>query len=149
MENNLLKKYIYITESLCCIPETNTILQINYTSLKICVCVCVCVCIWELFNLHSIHSKGVFFLFFQGPVFCNWDCLELLVYDDNKKQTHFQTALLLFINPLLIVYTCSGHPTTPPLVPLSVDTVFRFLLCATNGATNFKYISSFNPHNTH
>ena len=24
----------YITESLCCIPETNTVLYINYTSVK-------------------------------------------------------------------------------------------------------------------
>ena len=30
-ENNL-KKNICITESLCCAPETNTLLQINYTS---------------------------------------------------------------------------------------------------------------------
>ena len=28
---SLLKK---VTESLCCIPETNTILQINYTTIK-------------------------------------------------------------------------------------------------------------------
>ena len=27
--------YIYMAESLCCTPETNTTLQINYTSLKI------------------------------------------------------------------------------------------------------------------
>ena len=27
--------YVSITESLCCTPETNTILQINYTSVKI------------------------------------------------------------------------------------------------------------------
>ena len=26
--------YICITESLCCTPETNTTLQINYTSIK-------------------------------------------------------------------------------------------------------------------
>ena len=26
--------YIYITGSLCCTPETNTALQINYTSMK-------------------------------------------------------------------------------------------------------------------
>ena len=33
MENNL-KNYIYITKSLCYIPETNTVLYINYTSIK-------------------------------------------------------------------------------------------------------------------
>ena len=26
--------YIYVTESLCCAPESNTLLQINCTSLK-------------------------------------------------------------------------------------------------------------------
>ena len=36
MEKNLKKKYmyIYVTESLCCTPETNTTLYINYTSIK-------------------------------------------------------------------------------------------------------------------
>ena len=39
MENNLKKNiyihiHIYITESLCCICETSTTLQINYTSIK-------------------------------------------------------------------------------------------------------------------
>ena len=32
MEYNL--KYVYITEALCCTPETNTILYINSTSRK-------------------------------------------------------------------------------------------------------------------
>lgn len=36
--------------------------------------------------------------FFQAQAFCNCHCLELLVYDDDKKQTSFQTASLLFIN---------------------------------------------------
>ena len=31
MENNLKK---YVTKALCCTPETNTILLINYTSIK-------------------------------------------------------------------------------------------------------------------
>ena len=34
MENNLKNIHIYITESLCCTPETNIILEINYTSIK-------------------------------------------------------------------------------------------------------------------
>ena len=41
MEKNLKKNtyvsiyiYIYISESLCCTPETNTTLQSNYTSIK-------------------------------------------------------------------------------------------------------------------
>ena len=34
MENNMKNIYICITESLCCIPETNPILYINYTSIK-------------------------------------------------------------------------------------------------------------------
>ena len=29
------KEWIYITDSLCCTPETNTTLQINYTPIKI------------------------------------------------------------------------------------------------------------------
>ena len=32
MENNL--KYMYVTESLCCTHETNTILYLNYISIK-------------------------------------------------------------------------------------------------------------------
>ena len=32
MENNL--KYMFVTESLCCIHETNTILYVNYTSIE-------------------------------------------------------------------------------------------------------------------
>ena len=35
MEKNLKKNtYICVTESLCCTPETNTTLYINYTSIK-------------------------------------------------------------------------------------------------------------------
>ena len=33
MENNM-KKHICMIESFCCIPETNTILYINYTLIK-------------------------------------------------------------------------------------------------------------------
>ena len=29
-----ITEYIHITESLCCTPETNTTLYINYTSIK-------------------------------------------------------------------------------------------------------------------
>ena len=32
MENNL--KYMFVTESLCCTHETNTILYLNYTSIE-------------------------------------------------------------------------------------------------------------------
>ena len=34
MEKNQKTIYICITEPLCCIPKTDTILQINYTSIK-------------------------------------------------------------------------------------------------------------------
>ena len=45
------------TESLCCIPEPNTMLYINYTSIfqKIYVCVCLCVCVYIYIYVH-IHT---------------------------------------------------------------------------------------------
>ena len=33
-EKEYMHVYVYKTESLCCIPETNTILPLNYTSIK-------------------------------------------------------------------------------------------------------------------
>lgn len=91
-------------------------------------------CMLNLFKLQSIHS-GLFLSFFQRQVFCNWHCLELLVYGDNKKQTNFQTALLLFhkfSTDSAPPYCLHGQRTLQPphpVTPLILAALFRLLLC--------------------
>ena len=65
-----------ITESLCCIPETDTALVINYTSIKtlyfhfllVCVCVCVCVCARTLVTQSCTFFVTPWTVAYQAPL---------------------------------------------------------------------------------
>ena len=57
----------------------------------------------------------------------HYHCLEMLAYDDNKKQTDFQLVLLFLTAPKAIhsnLLACFQDGLLPPPIPLG-STVYR------------------------